>query len=60
MRKKQILNLANSSMKDVIYYERRNYTEEVKQRHRIPIELSLLMIRSFIFVEMLKQHLHAV
>ena len=47
-------------MKDIIYFERRNYTEEVKQRQRIPIELSLLMIRSFIFVKMLKQHLHAV
>ena len=47
-------------MKDVIYYERRNYTEEVKQQQRISIELSLLKIRSFIFVEMLKHHLHAV
>ena len=35
-RNKQILNLANSLMKDIrIYCEGRNYTEEVKQRQRI-------------------------
>ena len=37
-RNKQILNLANSSMKDIrIYYEGRNYTEEIKQRQRISL-----------------------
>ena len=46
-------------MKDIIYYEGRNYTE-AKQRQRILIELSLFTIRSFIFVKMLKQHLLAV
>ena len=45
-------------MKDIIYYEGRNYTE-AKQRQRI-LELSLFAIRSFIFVKMLKQHLLAV
>ena len=48
-------------MKDIIiYYEGINYTLEVKQRQRILIELSLFMMRSFTFVKMLKQHLHAV
>ena len=37
-RNKQTLNLANSSMKYIkIYYEGRNNTKEVKQRHRIPL-----------------------
>ena len=38
-------------MKDIIYSEGRNYTWEVKERQRIPIELSLFMMRSFIFVQ---------
>ena len=32
-----------------------NFTSEVKQRQRIPVELSLFMMRSVIFVKMLKQ-----
>ena len=40
-----------------MYYKGRNYTWEVKQRQQIPIELSLFVMRSFIFVKMLKQHL---
>ena len=45
-------------MKDIrIYHEGKNVTSEVKQRQRIPNELSLLMMRTFIFLKMLKQHL---
>ena len=45
-----ILNLANTSMKDIKYNEGREYTLEVKQRQSIPIQLSLFMMRSAIFI----------
>ena len=47
-----ILHLANDSIKDIrLYYEGKNYTLEVKQRQKTPIELSLFMMRSFSFVK---------
>ena len=49
-RNKQILNLANASIKEIIFVTKGgNYTLGVK----LPPELSLFMISSFIFVKIL-------
>ena len=54
---KQILNLANSSMKDIrIYYKGRNYLRS-KTTTENTIELSLFLMRSFIFVKKKKVQL---